>query len=225
MTYLSPAAGVTPRMLVDSGHGDAVEPAGIVDEHAPSFGQDRVVRGVPRHPEPVGHTSNGEVLDHDPFQRPPQSAPRQFRPWLSGTAGVLAPHVPAAGAPIAPDRDQQGRRPPPERLVCQPPGHAVVRYPFASAPTTPARRVVGIDDSAREDSAIWLESLPMTSSPSSSRRVNVVRSGQAKVASGTSRPSAIRGMSRCRHAYRADWFRMRQRQNSVSCPARALPWL
>jgi hypothetical protein len=62
-------------VLVDSDHGDAVEPAWTVNEHAPSFGQDRVVRGVPRHPEPAGHTSNGEVLDHDPFQRPPQSAP------------------------------------------------------------------------------------------------------------------------------------------------------
>ena len=44
-------------------------------------------------------------------------------------------------------------------------------------------------------------------------------------ASRTSRLSAIRGMSRCRHAYRVDWFRRRQRQNSVSCSARALPWL
>jgi hypothetical protein len=34
--------------------------------------------------------------------------------------------------------------------------------------------------------------------------VNVVRSGQAKVASRTSRPSAIRGIRRCRHAYRVD---------------------
>jgi hypothetical protein len=40
---------------------------------------------------------------------------------------------------------------------------------------------------------------------------------------GMSRPSAIRGMSRCRHAYSVDWVRGRQRQNSVSCSARALP--
>jgi hypothetical protein len=156
------------------------------------------------------------VLDHDPFQRPPQSAPRQFRPWLSGTANAPAPYVPAAGAPIAPDRDRQRRRPPPGRLVCQPPGHAVVRYPAASVPTPPARPLVGIDDSAREDSAIWLESLPDDFKSELARRVNVVRSRQAKEASGTSRPSAIRGMSRCRDAYRVDWFRRRQRQNSVS---------
>ena len=28
-----------------------------------------------------------------------------------------------------------------------------------------------------------------------------------------------------RHAYRVDWFRKRQRQNSVSCSARAPPWV
>jgi hypothetical protein len=46
----------------------------------------------------------------------------------------------------------------------------------------------------------------------------------ARTSTTTPRPSAIRGMSRCRHAYRVDWFRRRQRQNSVSCSARALPW-
>jgi hypothetical protein len=44
------------------------------------------------------------------------------------------------------------------------------------------------------------------------------------VFAGTSRLSAIEGTSGRRHACRADWFRSRQRQNSVSCPARALPW-
>jgi len=41
---------------------------------------------------------------------------------------------------------------------------------------------------------------------------------------GTSRPAATRGISSRRHAYRVDWFRRRQRQNSVSCSARSLPW-
>jgi hypothetical protein len=38
------------------------------------------------------------------------------------------------------------------------------------------------------------------------------------------RPASIRGMSRCRHAQGVDWPRGRQRQNWVSCSARALPW-
>jgi hypothetical protein len=36
-------------------------------------------------------------------------------------------------------------------------------------------------------------------------------------------PIGLRGMSRCRHAYRVDGVRGRQRQNSASCSARALP--
>ena len=67
---------------------------------------------------------------------------------------------------------------------------------------------------------IWLESLP---GDFKSELVQARERGQVRVASRTSRPSAIRGMSRCRHAYRVDWFRGRQRQNSVSCSARALP--
>jgi hypothetical protein len=34
VTYLSPAAGVSPDVLIDPDHGDPVEPAGVVDEHA-----------------------------------------------------------------------------------------------------------------------------------------------------------------------------------------------
>jgi|tagenome__1003787_1003787.scaffolds.fasta_scaffold20979299_4 hypothetical protein len=39
---------------------------------------------------------------------------------------------------------------------------------------------VGINDSAYQDSAIWLESLPDDFTSSSSRRVNVAGSGQGK---------------------------------------------
>jgi hypothetical protein len=134
-------------------------------------------------------------------------------------------HVPAAGAPIAPDRDQQRRRPPPERLVGQPPGHAVVRYPFASAPTTPARRVVGTDDSAREDSAIWLESLP---DDFKSELVPARERGQVRAGEGSVRHVAPIGHPRHEQVSSRLPSRLvswRQRQNSVSCSARALPWL
>jgi hypothetical protein len=71
----------------------------------------------------------------------------------------------------------------PDKLVCQPPGHAVVRCPFASAPTTPARRVAGTDDSAREDSAIWLESLPddLKAELVQARERGQVRAGEGSV--------------------------------------------
>jgi hypothetical protein len=71
-------------------------------------------------------------------------------------AGVLAPHVPAAGAPVAADRDQQRGGTPPERLVHLLPGHGVPWGPFATAAATP---LVGLEDSAREDRAVGLEAL------------------------------------------------------------------
>jgi hypothetical protein len=69
---------------------------------------------------------------------------------------------------------------------------------------------------------------------SSARRANLpiangadaarIRSA-ARTSTTTPRPTAIRGMSRCRHAYRVDSFCRRQRQNSVSCSARTPPWV
>ena len=63
-------------------------------------------------PSPSATRATVRCWTHDPFQRPPQPAARQLRPRLGRAAGVLAPHVPAAGAAVAADRDQQRRRPP-----------------------------------------------------------------------------------------------------------------
>jgi hypothetical protein len=41
-------------VLIDADDLDAVEPAGIVDQHPPTFGEHRVVGGAPRHPEALG---------------------------------------------------------------------------------------------------------------------------------------------------------------------------
>ena len=67
------AAGVPPDVLIDPDHGDAVEPGGVVDQDMPALGQHGVVRGVPRHPQAFGGPGHGQVLDHDPFQCPPQA--------------------------------------------------------------------------------------------------------------------------------------------------------
>jgi hypothetical protein len=58
----------------------------------------------------------------------------------------------------------------------------------------------GIDDSACQDSAIWLESLPDDVESELVQACKRGRSAQGKVPTGTSRPSAIRGMHTCRHA-------------------------
>ena len=49
-------------------------------------------------------------------------------------------------------------------------------------------------------------------------RGSVVRRGAGPARTGVQHASG-------RHAGRAGWSRGRQRQNPVSCPARALPWL
>ncbi len=100
VTYLSPP-GVTPHVFVHADSGDAVEPGGVLDQDPLALGQDRVVGGVPGNPEPFGDPGHGEVLHHESFQGPPQSAPRQFGSWLGRPAGVLTPHVPALAAPVA----------------------------------------------------------------------------------------------------------------------------
>ena len=88
---------------------------------------------------------------------PPQRTTRQARPRLGRLAGVLPPHMPAAGAPVAAHRHQQRRRPPPERLVRQPPEHGVARRTLAAAAAAP---LIRLEDAARQHRPIRLETLP-----------------------------------------------------------------
>ena len=92
--------------------------------------------------------------------RCPSSAHRSPRrepgPWLRRLGGVLAPHVSAADAPVATDRDQQRGGPPPERLVRQSSGHRVARDALASAASTP---LIGLEDSASKHGPVGLQPL------------------------------------------------------------------
>jgi hypothetical protein len=151
------ASGVPPHMLVHTDHRDAVEPRRVGDEDPAALGQDRVVRRAPRHGEGFGDPGDGEVLDHQGLQRPPQRPPRQLRPGVGRGAGVLAPHVPAPRAPVAAHRDQQRRRPPPQRLVRELPQHRVTRA--ANTPAAAAPRV-GFDDTAGQHRTVRLQTLP-----------------------------------------------------------------
>jgi hypothetical protein len=57
----------------------------------------------------------------------------------------LAAHVRAVGASVAADRDQPRGGAPPERLVCQPPGHRAARRALASAAPAPPVELARLD--------------------------------------------------------------------------------
>ncbi len=59
-------------MLVHAQDTDAVQTGRVIDQDTSTFGQDRVVGGVPRHAEPFGDARHGQVLGHDADKAPPQ---------------------------------------------------------------------------------------------------------------------------------------------------------
>jgi len=172
---------VCRHTLVDPDHPDAVEPTWVIDQDALALGQDRVVGGVPRHPETFGDAGHGQVLTHDPFQCPAQAATRQLRPRLGRLAGVLAPHVPTARAPVATDCDQQRRGPPAKRLVRQATHHRVPRSALAPAAATPHIR---LHDAARQDRTVRFEPLPHDFK---SKLVEASERGQVRASEGSVR--------------------------------------
>jgi len=171
---------------------DAVEPPDLVDQDALALGQDCVVRGVSCDAEDFGDPGDGQMLAHDAFQCPPQLTARELGPRLGRASGVLAPQVPAPGAPVATHDDFQRSRRPAQRLVGQPPDHGVTGCPFASAPAAPlVRSVVRLDNPTRQHGAVRFEPLAddFEAELLKTAERGQVRSGQAKVPSGTSRSS------------------------------------
>jgi hypothetical protein len=103
-------AGVPPD--VHAQHPHPVEPGRVADQHPTPLGQDGVVGGVPRHRKGLGDPGDGQVLADDGDERPPQRPAGQPGPGLGGATGVLTPDVPAAGAGVAADGDDQRGGPP-----------------------------------------------------------------------------------------------------------------
>ena len=146
-----------PDMLIDADRGDPVEPRRVVDETTLALGEDRSVRGMPGHPKACGRPGDGEVVDHDRLQRPPEPATGDLRPRGGGLRGVLPPRAPAVITPIAADPDQQGRGPVPERLVRKSAGDRVSHDAFGAALATPRVR---LDDATLDHRPIRFETLP-----------------------------------------------------------------
>ncbi len=134
-------AGVSPDVLIDTDDRNAVEAPGVLDQDPTPLGQDRIVGRVPRHSQRLGDPGDAQVPDHQPLQRPAPRTTRQPGAWFGCGAGVLTPHVPAPGAPVPADRDQQRRRSPTQRLVRQFPSDRVSDSALAPAAPTPGIRL------------------------------------------------------------------------------------
>ena len=172
---------MAPHVLIHPDRGDTVVAVRFIDQHASAFGQDGVVGGGPGDPEALGDAAHGQVADHDRFQCPAQPTSRQLGSWFGGAVGVLTPHVSPLGAAVAAHRDAQRRGSPPERFVGQ--FGATVSRGTPAAPQRPHHRWSESSDSTtlQARTARFSSSrCPVTTSPNSSRRQQVVRSAQAK---------------------------------------------
>ena len=127
----------------------------VIDQHPAALVEDRVVGGVPGHGERFGDARDREVLHDDGLQRPPQRCARQSSSRLGRRTRVLPPHPRAVSTAEATNRDQQRRRPPPERLMRQAPGNRVARDSLAASPAAHHR----------------------SNSPASTRHASTARSG------------------------------------------------
>lgn len=96
-------------------------------------------------------------------------------------AGVLPPHVPAPGAPVATDRHLQHGGTPAQRLVRQPPHDGVAWEALAAAAATP---LIGLDHTAGQHGAIRLESLPRHHQP---EPIEASEGGQGRGSEGSVR--------------------------------------
>ena len=148
---------VPPDVLVDPDDRDPVEPCRVADQDPRALGQNGLIRGIPRDREPFGDPGHAQMLHDQCEQGPPQSSPGDLRARLGRGCGVLPPHPPAAGAPVAAHGDQQRRGSPPERLVRQPARDHVVHAALTAAPPAPP---VIIDNPASQHCTIRLEALP-----------------------------------------------------------------
>jgi hypothetical protein len=95
----------------------------------------------------------------------------------------------AAGAPVATDRDFQGRGTPAQRLVGQPPDESVTRCSLPAATATPS---VGLNDPAGQDRPVWLEAL---SDDFETQLVQATERGQVRASEGSVRHVEVFQMS------------------------------
>ena len=86
----------------------------------------------------------------------------------------------------------------------QPPGYTVARRGLASAAATPPGELAGLDDPAGQHRTTGLEPLTHDLQAEFVKTAKRAQVGGQKGSVRHVAPIGIRGMSRCRHAYRVD---------------------
>lgn len=165
------AAGVAPDVLIDTDHRDALEPVRILDQDPLPSARTASFAVFHATPLPSATRAMLRVRQHDP---PGPSAGRRgsIGPRFGCGAGVLAPHVPAVAAPAHGQPQRWGAT---RTGSCASSRVIVIaRDAPTAAPTAPSSGSTTRQAStARPGSRCW----PVTSRPSPSKRVKVVRSG------------------------------------------------
>jgi len=111
---------------------------------------------MPRHPKIRGSTSNGEMVEHERFERPRNPGAGDLCPHWRGPAGVFAPHFPAVRATVSAHPDLQHHRAMPEWFMREVPDNRVTGSARGSAPATPR---IGFAHSAPDGRPVWLQGL------------------------------------------------------------------
>lgn len=150
-------ASMPPHVLVDTDRGHPIEPGRVIDQHPVSLSEDRTVRGMPRDSETGRGPRDGEVVDDDRFQRPPDAATRQLRSRVRCSCEVLTPRPAAMRTAIASHPDQERRGPMPERLVRETSRGRPAGGGFRAATATPR---VGFGSATLEHGPVVADVLP-----------------------------------------------------------------
>ena len=142
---------MSPTMLVDPDHRDAIEAGRMPDQQLAAQLGDRAVGGVPGDAEDPGDAGDRDMIEHHRSQRPHPRRPRQPRPPTSHRPQPMPPHLAAAPTFVAWSRDLQPRRPVPQRQMREPSQHRVMT---PTLPTTARTPVVADGDLAEQDRVV-----------------------------------------------------------------------
>lgn len=133
-------------MLIHTYYFDPVKAGGVINEQALTFGQYRLISGIPTDAQTFGDPRYGQVLADQTDQRPAQPGSADFLSWRHCLGEVFTPHSSAIGTSVAAMLDDQVGGPPAEGLVGDPADHGIAGNTRCTAGAAPRVRVGDVTD-------------------------------------------------------------------------------